>query len=78
MFKKNLRFLRKKHNLTLQDIANICMKNKKSRSLVSNWESGIAMPNTEKMLLISNFFSISINDLVVTDLSKQKMTWRKS
>lgn len=44
---------------------------KKGHTTIGNWEKGIAEPNIRELALISNFFEISIQNLLFTDLSKE-------
>lgn len=55
--------LRKKHNLSQQDMAERCMV---SRQAVSRWECGETIPNAETLKLLSKEFHISINALLGT------------
>lgn len=56
--------LRKDNNLTQDELAE---KLYISRQTVSNWENGRTYPDIETLILISNKFNISLDDLLKTD-----------
>ena len=59
---KHLRLLNKK---TQDDIAKICDK---KNTAISNWEKGIREPDSIDLAKLSNYFNISIDDLMKKDL----------
>lgn len=61
----NLKYLRKKHNLTqttLSQILNI------SRQAYSNYETSKRMPDLDSLLQLSTFYQVNLNDLVLGNL----------
>lgn len=61
----NLRYLRKSRNLKqtdLSDMLNI------SRQAYSNYETGSRTPDLDTLLQICNFYQITLNDLVLSNL----------
>lgn len=62
---KNIKFLRQQNKLTQEDIANVVGK---ARSLISAWESDDRDITTEDIIKLSNYFNISMDDLVGKDL----------
>ena len=54
---------------TQEEVGEIC--NKKNTA-VSNWEKGIREPNTIDLLALSNFFHISITDLILKNLKSNE------
>ncbi len=48
--------LRKKSGMSQEQLAE---KLNVSRQAISKWESGSAMPETEKLIAISNYFNVS-------------------
>lgn len=63
---KNLRFLRKQNGLTqetLKDMLNI------SRQAYSNYETSSRMPDLDTLVRIAQFYHLSLDDLVLRDLS---------
>ena len=60
-FNENLKFLRKKEGLTLEELAE---KLNVSRQSVTKWESGNAIPDIEKIKEIAYIFSISVDSLI--------------
>ena len=65
----NLKFLRVTNNKTQEDIAKIC--NKKNTA-ISNWEQGIREPDAVDLSLLSNYFNVSIDDLMLKNLCNVK------
>ena len=62
----NISFLRKKNNLTQSEIHDrLGVK----PNTWSNWENGVSEPNIENLLIISNFFGVSISNIIEDDLS---------
>lgn len=62
---KNIKFLRLQKNLTQEDIAKVVGK---ARSLISAWESDDRDITTEDIIKLSNFFNVSMDDLVGKNL----------
>ena len=71
MISKYLRFLRKGHSYTQDDLAK---KLNISRQAVSKWETGTAIPDLEVLLKISKLYDITINDLLEPKIQPQKIT----
>ena len=59
--KEVLLALRKKHNLTQEQMADRLFV---TRQAVSRWETGETIPNTETLLMISKAFDVSVNTLL--------------
>lgn len=66
-FGTNIKLLRSKHNRTQEDIA---LQVSKGRTAVANWEKELAEPSISDIIALANYFDISIDDLLITDLSK--------
>lgn len=66
---ENLRKIRKDNNLSQEDLADLL---KVSRQSVSKWESGVAYPEMDKILLICKKFNIKIDELLNEDLNELK------
>ena len=66
---ENLRKIRKDNNLSQEDLADLL---KVSRQSVSKWESGIAYPEMDKILLICKKFNIKVDELLNEDLNEVK------
>ena len=60
-FDKNLVALRKKHNLSQEQLAEQLGV---SRQAVSKWESGQSMPDIEKLLQLGELFGISVDQIL--------------
>lgn len=61
----NIKYLRVLNNKTQEDVAKIC--NKKNTA-ISNWEKGIREPDAIDLTLLSEYFKINIDDLMLKDL----------
>ena len=61
MLSENLVYLRKKMNLTQEDVAE---KAGVSRQAVAKWESGETVPDIEKCRLLAELFDVTIDSLV--------------
>lgn len=60
-FSEKLQELRKREGISQEDLARELGV---SRQAVSKWESGQSLPETEKLIAISDFFGVSLDDLV--------------
>lgn len=58
--------LRKTNNMTQEELAEICNV---SRQSVSKWEADIALPETEKLLLLGEVFHVSMDVLLKDELT---------
>ena len=65
---KNLRYLRKKSSQNQDDIAFLVHK---GQTTIGNWENGVSEPSLGDLLIISNYFGISVDILLKTDLTEQ-------
>ena len=63
---KNLKALRKYKGMSQEEIAQALSMN---RSTYSGYENGVAFPNIENLISFSDFFQISIDDLVKKDFA---------
>ncbi len=66
-FSNNFTYLRKQAKLSQEEIAE---QFDVSRQAVSKWETGGAYPEMDKQLAICDFFKVSLNDLLQSDLTK--------
>jgi transcriptional regulator with XRE-family HTH domain len=64
---KNIRHLRKRSSQNQDVLASLVNK---GQTTIGNWENGVSEPNLSELLLISNYFGISIDSLLKTDLSR--------
>lgn len=67
IFRKNVRYLRKQHGYTLQQFADILGV---SKSLISQFESGYSGISLEVILQIRSLFNVSLDELILKDLTK--------
>lgn len=65
---ENLQFLRKRENITQEQLAEML---EVSRQSVSKWESDTTYPEMDKLLQISGIFHCTLDDLVQKDISSQ-------
>ena len=65
-FGKNIKLLRKRRGRTQDDMASAL---EMKRSTLSGYENGVAQPSINNLIKISDYFNISIDTLVRTDLS---------
>lgn len=63
-FSENLMRLRKQKGLSQEEFAN---EIDVSRQTVSKWELGVSTPEMEKLIQMSNFFGVSVDDLLNSD-----------
>ncbi|MBE6687146.1 MAG: helix-turn-helix transcriptional regulator [Ruminococcaceae bacterium] len=63
-FNEKLQELRKSRGLTQEELAEALFV---SRTAVSKWESGRGYPSIDSLKEISNYFSVSIDDLLSSD-----------
>ena len=56
--------LRKQHGLSQDDFANLFNV---SRQTISNWENGKSYPDLEMIIKVSDYFKISIDELLKND-----------
>lgn len=64
-FAKNLIFLCKKLRVTQEQLA---LQVDKRQSTIGNWKNKVSSPDVEDLIRISQFFDISLDDLVLKDL----------
>lgn len=64
-FGKNLRYLREKQQFTQDEIAPLIGFTK---STWSNYENGASQPSLEGLIKISNYFGISLDELIFADV----------
>ncbi len=71
MLSKKLYKLRKNSGLSQEQLAE---KLNVSRQAISKWESGTAVPESEKLVTISNYFGVSVDYLLKDEEEKAKDT----
>lgn len=68
-FAEKLYLLRTQHGHSQELLAE---KLNVSRQSISKWESGLSLPSTDKLILLSNLFQVSIDFLICDRISEQK------
>jgi len=63
-FSEKLKYLRKEKEISQEELAQVIHVTRQS---VSKWETGTAYPDIEKMKILSDFYKISLDDLMNTD-----------
>ena len=71
MFKKNIRYLRKKHQLSQQDLANNF--GYKSFTTIQKWEDGTSIPSYDVLEKIAKHYNVSVSELMHKDLTTTKV-----
>lgn len=61
MFKENLKVLRKIRNVSQTDLANVLGVSLKT---VSHWETGYSEPSIEQILILSEYFNVTTDELL--------------
>ena len=61
MLSEKIYLLRKKRGLSQEQLASELHV---SRQAISKWESGSSMPESEKLIALSKYFQVSIDDLI--------------
>ena len=74
-FAENLKQLRKEKQLSQEELAEILDV---SRQAVSKWEQGIGYPEVEKLLLLSNKLSVSLDSLMETEFAQKPNTQKQT
>jgi transcriptional regulator with XRE-family HTH domain len=67
IFSKNLRYLRKRGNHNQDEIAILF---KKRANTIGNWENQKSEPSLTELMKLGEFFKISVEDLLHTDMEK--------
>ncbi|MDP4150289.1 MAG: helix-turn-helix transcriptional regulator [Bacteroidota bacterium] len=64
---RNIRYLRKRLSKNQGEIAALVDK---GQTTVGNWEKGVSEPSLGDLLILSNYFGISVDALLRTDLAE--------
>lgn len=68
MLGKNIRYLRKKHRISQQELAD---KLDTARTTLGDYERGNTEPNIATLIELAKIFEVSVDDLLKTDLNHQ-------
>ena len=68
-FSENLKRIRKENNLSQEQLADELGV---SRQAISKWESSVAYPEMDKIIMICNKFNLNIDDLLNKDIKEVK------
>jgi transcriptional regulator with XRE-family HTH domain len=69
-FPKNLKYLRKKFDISQEQLG---FQVEKRQTTIGNWENKVSEPNINELVQISNFFGISLDYLILIDLEQGKV-----
>ena len=61
--------LRKEQGLTQEELS---IKLETSREAVSKWERGVNLPNPECLIMLSNLFKVSVNEILLGERENSK------
>lgn len=70
-FKENLRFLRRKNNMSQDELAEIL--GYKSFTTVQKWEDGTSFPKVTNLNKLAEMFNVELDDLLNIDLTCDKV-----
>lgn len=73
-FSQKILELRKEKRLSQEQLAELLNV---SRQTVSKWELGQSVPEFEKLILISNYFNISLDDLLKDTINENHISEKK-
>lgn len=68
-FSEKILYLRTRNGMSQEVLAD---KLSVSRQAVSKWESGVTLPETDKLIVISDMFKVSLDFLLKEDSREQK------
>lgn len=68
-FSEKILYLRTRNGMSQEVLAD---KLSISRQAVSKWESGVTLPETDKLIIISDMFKVSLDFLLKEDSREQK------
>ena len=60
-FHEKVLMLRKKNNLSQEDLG---LELGVSRQTISKWEAGVSYPDFQRLVLLSDFFDMTLDELV--------------
>lgn len=63
-FSEKLKYLRKEKGISQEELAQVIHVTRQS---ISKWETGTAYPDIDKMKILSEFYKISLDDLMDTE-----------
>lgn len=70
VFRKNLRYLRRRNGFSQDFIAQFL--HKKSYTTIQKWETGDSQPSIKECLALCRLFNVSIDDLINVDLEESE------
>lgn len=72
-FARNIAYLRKKHNVSRREIADLL--GLKSDTTINKWETGVSAPSAYILIALSEYFNVSIDDLLKSDLEQGRQVY---
>ena len=69
-FRINLKYLHNAFGLTQEELGKLV---KKQNTTISNWETGVSEPNLDELIILSKFFDIRLDILVLVNIEKANL-----
>lgn len=69
-FRINLKYLHHAFQLTQEEIAR---QVDKQNTTISNWENGVSEPNIDELIILSKYFGVRLDILVLVNMEKKEM-----
>jgi DNA-binding XRE family transcriptional regulator len=67
---KNLKYLRKRFAVSQEQLG---LQVEKRQTTIGNWENEVSEPNVKELIVITNYFGLSLDDLILSDLEKSNL-----
>lgn len=74
MYAQNLAYLRRKHDMTQADVANLLGV---SKATSCKYENGDVEPNVEQLIKLADFFGVTMDQIIKQDLSQEVSEWKQ-
>lgn len=74
MYARNLAYLRRKHDMTQADVANLLGV---SKATSCKYENGDVEPNVEQLIKLAEFFGVTMDQIIKQDLSQEVSEWKQ-
>lgn len=74
MYARNLAYLRRKHDMTQADVANLLGV---SKATSCKYENGDVEPNVEQLIKLADFFGVTMDQIVKQGLSQEVSEWKQ-
>lgn len=68
--KENLKTLRRKFAVTQEELA---LQVNKNKTTIGNWETGLAEPSIDNLLILAQYYGVSVDFLLMDDIEKSSL-----